>query len=104
MVFIETPIFTKLLPDYLPDDSYRELQADLIDNPESGAIIEGTGGLRKKRWALPGGGKSGGARIIYYWRKAHDQIIMLFVYPKSDQEDLTPAQKKALSSMVKEWK
>jgi hypothetical protein len=48
--FIETRLFTRLVQEYLDDDEYRELQNVLMDNPETGNIIPGSGGLRKVRW------------------------------------------------------
>ena len=74
-----------------------------MNRPDMGAIIQGTGGLRKVRWKLDGKGKSGGVRAIYYWMTKDEQIYMLFVYPKSEQEDLTPEQKKALKTIVERW-
>jgi len=68
-----------------------------------GVLIQGAGGLRKVRWKLEGKGKSGGVRIIYYWKTEGDQIYMLFVYPKSEQENLTSEQKKALKQIVERW-
>ena len=67
MVFIETSLFTKLLGDYLSDDEYAALQAHLVAYPDGGAIIRGSGGVRKIRWRSGGKGKSGGVRVIYYW-------------------------------------
>ena len=67
IVFIETPIFTKLTRDLLSDDYYRNLQRMLLLRPDAGDIIQGSGGLRKIRWNIPGHGKRGGLRIIYYW-------------------------------------
>jgi len=66
--FIEAPLFTQLLPEYLNDDEYRELQFHLANDPEAGDVIQGTGGFRKLRWADPrrGQGRRGGLRIIYY--------------------------------------
>ncbi len=68
MEFIEAPLFTQLVPEYLGDDGYRKLQLHLARHPEAGAIIAGTGGFRKFRWAdrRRGKGKRGGLRIIYY--------------------------------------
>ena len=54
----------------MDDDLYRQLQNFLIEQPDAGDLIEGTGGLRKVRWKLPGTGKRGGVRVIYFWRVA----------------------------------
>lgn len=53
LVFFETPLFTRLLPDYLDDDGYRRLQKALLENPEKGDVMAGTGGFRKLRWQDP---------------------------------------------------
>lgn len=66
MYFIETSAFTRHLDELLPDESYALLQFALSENPESGVVIQGGGGIRKVRWRLPGRGKSGGVRVIYY--------------------------------------
>jgi hypothetical protein len=67
--FVELPPFVRTRKDYMDDDAYRLLQLELMDNPTAGAVIEGTGGLRKLRQADPrrGKGKRGGLRVIYYW-------------------------------------
>ena len=52
--FIETKLFSRLLDDYLTDDEYALLQGALIDSPERGALVPGSGGVRKLRWAQPG--------------------------------------------------
>jgi len=66
MVSIETPIFTRRTQSILEDDEYRLLQAQLIQKPDAGKIIPGSGGLRKLRWSASGHGKRGGIRVIYY--------------------------------------
>jgi len=86
----------------LSDDEYRGVQLALLLRPEQGPLIPKSGGLRKIRWKRSGAGKRGGLRLIYYWDKDHDTIYMLFVYPKSDQEDLTPSQLKTLRKLVRE--
>jgi hypothetical protein len=103
MPFIETPIFTKLVKDLLPDDSYRELQEIMLMRPEAGNLISGGGGLRKIRWTLPGKGKRSGLRVIYYWDKSEDTFYMLTVYKKSSKEDLSRQQLKILRQLVEEW-
>jgi mRNA-degrading endonuclease RelE of RelBE toxin-antitoxin system len=102
MVFVETSLFSKLLREYLSDDEYRRLQAHLIERPDAGAIIRGSGGVRKVRWAAGGKGKSGGVRVIYYWLKADGQIFLLTLYGKGEQENLSAADLKRVMALVKE--
>jgi hypothetical protein len=103
MIFQKTPVFTKLIKELMDDDLYRQLQNFLIEQPNAGDLIEGTGGMRKVRWKLPGTGKRGGLRVIYFWRVAEAQILMLLAYPKSEADDLSPAQKKQLRLIVENW-
>lgn len=101
MEFIETSIFTKQVVKLLPDKSYQKLQSILMLNPGAGAIIKGSGGLRKVRWNLPGEGKRGALRVIYYFDQP-ETIYMLFIYKKNEQEDLTPEQVKILKKAITE--
>ena len=100
MKIIETTIFTRKINSLLEDEEYRKLQNELILNPVKGKVIRGSGGLRKIRWSVHRTGKSGGIRIIYYWAKARNTILMLLVYPKNEQDNLTPSQLKILKSLV----
>ena len=102
MEFIETPIFSRLLIDLLTDDEYASLQNVLMENPGRGDIIKGGGGIRKLRYALPGRGKSGGVRVIYYWLREDGQIYMLLIYPKSKKDTLTVRETALLRDFVKE--
>ena len=102
MRFVETPVFTREVTELLSDEEYRGLQLALLFRPEQGPLIPQSGGLRKLRWRRGGGGKRGGLRVIYYWDKEEATIYMLFVYPKSAQEDLTASQLKVLSRLVRE--
>ena len=73
MLCIETSTFTKLLSNYLTDEEYRGLQSYLLQKPDAGDLIKGSGGVRKVRWAPAGSGKSGGIRAIYYWKKSKSE-------------------------------
>lgn len=103
VIIIETAIFTQRITELMSDDDYRSLQEALVNRPDMGSVIRGTGGIRKVRWRLEGRGKSGGTRVIYYWVTADEQIYMLYAYPKNEQEDLTEAQKKLLKQVVESW-
>ena len=100
MVIIETSIFTKKIKTLLDDNEYRVLQNHLVKILNSGNIIQASGGIRKIRWAIKGGGKRGGMRIIYYWATSHDQIFMLYVYAKNEHHDLTKDQLSVLKKAV----
>jgi hypothetical protein len=83
-------------------DEYRHFQSRLAANPELGALIRGGGGVRKVRLAVGTRGKSGGARVIYYWAVRRDIILLLFAYPKNVVADLTLKQVAQLAKVVKE--
>ena len=104
MVFIETPIFTRQVLEVLTDEQYALLQGSLVARPDSGDLIRGSSGIRKLRWALPGRGKSGGVRVIYFWRVTESQILMLTMYAKNEQANLTAAQVKQLAKLVEALK
>jgi hypothetical protein len=87
--FIETRLFTRLVREYLTDDQYRELQVLLIEHPEAGDVVPGTGGVRKLRWRAPGRGKRGGYRVIYYAKMQQGIIWMLTLYRKNVRESLS---------------
>ena len=100
MKIIETTIFTKRIRSLLKEEEYRNLQNELIFNPDKGKVIRGSGGLRKIRWGISGKGKSGGIRIIYYWIIRKETILMLLVYSKNEQDNLTSEQLKILKTLV----
>ncbi len=102
LVFFETPLFTRLLSDYLDDQSYRALQQALLAPPQMGDLMPGTGGFRKVRWQDPrrGKGKRGGLRVIYYYLTTDHQIWFFTLYNKDEATDLTPDEKKQLKQAI----
>lgn len=76
------------------------LENALLENPQLGDVIEGTGGARKMRIQLEGRGKSGGGRVIYLDVFEKEHLYLLFAYPKNVQENLTAEQKKIIKKMI----
>ena len=101
MEFIETSLFTRLIYDYLNEEEYLGLQVYLLRHPESGNIVRGSGGVRKIRWAMKGKGKSGGIRVIYYWKMSDDEIWLLTVYGKSERESIPAHILKQIAEEIK---
>ena len=103
MEFAETPLFTKLIVEYLSDDEYRMLQNMLVMDPQMGDIIPGSRGLRKIRWYSSGRGKRGGLRVIYYWYQAGEVVLLILPYQKTSKSDLTHREIKLLRNIVEEY-
>lgn len=89
---IETPTFQKQAANLWDDDERLSFVAWIAANPTAGDVIPGSEGARKVRWARPGTGKSGGARIIYF-NLAEDEVVLLIaVYPKAERSTMRPAE------------
>ncbi|MBC8127519.1 MAG: type II toxin-antitoxin system RelE/ParE family toxin [Gloeobacteraceae cyanobacterium ES-bin-144] len=100
--FIESPVYSEQIDNLLSAEDHRQLQLHLLEQPDRGDVIKGSGGLRKLRWAGAGRGKRGGIRVIYYlWRG--DTVFLIFAYPKNQQENLTPAQTKLLKNLIESY-
>ena len=88
--FIESSVFERLCPVYLDDDEYAELQEFMMQNPDAGQVVPGSGGVRKLRWTRPGTGKRSGLRVIHFVRYDPSEFWMLTIYSKS-KRDTVPA-------------
>ena len=86
--FIESAAFERVRPLYLDDDEYAGLQEFMMQNPERGDIVRGSGGVRKLRWKREGAGKRGGLRVIYFVRYQPNEFWMLALYTKAKQENV----------------
>src|SRR5438874_7028924 len=102
MLIVETSVFTRRVLKLLSDENYRSLQQFLVADPEAGNLIRHSGGMRKIRWSAVGRGKRGGIRAIYYWAPARQTILMLLMYGKNEQDDLTPEQLRILKRLIEE--
>ena len=104
--FYETPFFTRRITELLDDETYRQLQNELQDNPAKGEVIQGCGGIRKVRLEAPKRrkGKRGGLRAIYLHVPEAQRIYFVTIYSKDDQDDLTGEQKKVLKAIAEQTK
>ena len=102
-VFIELPAFERNRNDYFDEESFADLLDALMANPSAGDVIEGTGGLRKLRFAdlRRGKGKRGGLRIIYYFWTGGPEFWLFTVFDKNEMSDLTPRQREVLRESLK---
>ena len=100
--FVYTPKFDKEWNKLgLTDDDLKLLELYMLDNPDTGVIIKGTGGIRKMRWALPNEGKSGGIRILFIDFIVSEKICMFDLFPKYEKENLSQSERNTLSQVVK---
>ncbi|PKO22287.1 MAG: transcriptional regulator [Chloroflexi bacterium HGW-Chloroflexi-1] len=88
ITFVETSLFTRIVYDYLTEDEYAELQGFLAAYPDAGAVVPGSGGVRKLRWGMRDRGKRGSLRVIYYLQTQAGEIWMLTLYSKAHQENI----------------
>ena len=103
--FIEVPLFMKRWKEIgLDDDDLMRLQKALLENPQAGDMMQGTGGIRKLRFALPGRGKSGGARVCYVDYMEFGTIYLIMAFTKDEQANLSQEEKKILRELVKQLK
>jgi hypothetical protein len=109
VLFIEFRGFTERLHRLAKqnaDDVLRAIQGDLLANPARGTVVPGLAGIRKARAENPvrSKGKRGGFRYMYYLLEYDDEIYLLSLFDKGEQEDLNEKQKAALRAMVAELK
>jgi len=103
LLFFESRGFSMRRSDYLDDDGYRILQYALLENPQQGAMIPGSGGFRKLRWpdARKSKGKRGGLRIVYYYFEDERQVWFAVIFDKDKAIDLTSEEKRVLGAAVR---
>ena len=87
---IETPTLQRQADGLWTDDDRLDFLAWLAAHPEAGDVIPGAGGARKVRWALPGRGKRGGARVIYFNYTEDGTLLLVMMYAKNDRENVHP--------------
>jgi hypothetical protein len=96
----ETPVFLRQVKEVWTEVEHDEFVLYIAGNPEAGAVIPETGGVRKVRWGRAGSGKRGGARVVYYYYDADRPLYLLLVYAKGRQENLEPDEKRAVRALA----
>lgn len=84
----------------MPESDRARLVEFIAANPEAGDLVPQTGGIRKLRWALAGGGKRGGARVIYFFHNESFPVFLLAAYGKNEKANLTKAERNALAKLA----
>jgi len=100
MTVVETDRFLRDVQPLMPEFERLDLVAYIALHPTAGDVIPETGGVRKLRWAIPGRGKRGGARVIYYFHSEKLPVFLLAAYGKNEKANLTKAERNAMAKLV----
>lgn len=100
MTVVETVRFLKDADGLVPESERTRLVEFVGANPEAGDVMPETGGVRKLRWALPGGGKRGGARVIYFFHNESMPLFLLAMYGKNEKANLSKTERNAMAKVV----
>ena len=99
--FIELPIFKSRWEALgLNEEDLLRLQVELLADPKAGDVMQGTGGVRKMRFAFEHRGKSGGVRVIYVDFEVHEKIYLLTAYTKNEKDDLTKKERSEIKQLI----
>ncbi len=88
----------------LSDEDRRRLENEIIENPKIGAVIRGTGGLRKMRFSFEGKGKSGSARVLHVDFVVFGQVYLITTYPKSEKENISDSEREMYRKVIEQTK
>lgn len=97
---VELPEFIRKVQGLLSNEEKTSLINYLATHPQSGNLMQGTGGIRKLRWAAQGKGKSGGVRVIYYYHNGSMPMFLLTLFGKGEKANLSLAERSDLSKLT----
>lgn len=97
---VELPEFQRRASDLLSEGARQGIIDYLAAHPHAGVVMSGTGGVRKLRWATGNTGKSGGARVIYFFHNATRPLFLLTLFGKSEKENLSKAERNELAKLT----
>ncbi|TXR53119.1 type II toxin-antitoxin system RelE/ParE family toxin [Reinekea thalattae] len=98
---VELPEFQRKALNILSIEEKVSIINYLASHPQSGDLMQGTGGIRKLRWSAQGKGKSGGARVIYYYHNGTVPLFLLTVFGKGEKANLSKAERNELAQLTK---
>ena len=98
--FVFLPSFERSAAGLLSESDIQKLECTLLENPREGPVMRETGGVRKARAATEGRGKSGSTRVVYLYVEVREKVYFLFCFPKNEQANLTPEQKRRIRQLV----
>ncbi len=97
---VELPEFLSCAKPLLSQEDKRSLINYLAAHPLSGVVMQGTGGIRKLRWAIGNKGKSGGVRVVYFYHDKSMPLFLLSIFSKSSQVNLSKVERNELSKGI----
>ncbi len=98
---VEVPEYIRRAERLLDEDERDNLTFHISIHPKTGAVMQGTGGVRKLRWARKGKGKRGGVRVIYFFYDEGMPLFLLTIFGKGEKENLSKAERNELAKLVK---
>ena len=97
---VELPEFQKRAINLFTDEEKLSIINYLARHPMGGDILQGTGGIRKLRWSAQGRGKSGGARVVYFYHNGTMPLFLLTVFGKGEKANLSKAERNDLARLT----
>lgn len=101
LTIVETRGYLARAEKLLSEAERDRVTVEIAAKPDLGAVMRGTGGVRKARFAMGGRGKSAGVRVIYYFYNETLPAFLLMVYAKNEKDNITQEQRNKLADAVK---
>lgn len=100
LTVVELPEFKRRSEALITDQEKQSIINYLALHPHAGVIMQGTGGIRKLRWATGSKGKSGGVRVLYYVHNEAIPLFLLTLFGKSEKANLSKSERNELAKFT----